>query len=142
MAGGIDHAVGSAADEVAKGGQKLEEVGGRMGFGVRSHGTDGEPCLVHAGRPRAVRGSRIVGAARAMVAAPGVDWVADPVSGSGVWACGWVEIEQVASALPQVSESGKEGGRIMPLIVFRSMIRHSHGSVIASRAVMQFSPTQ
>ena len=44
MAGGVDHAVGSAADEVAKGGQQLEKDGGRMGFGVRSDGTDGEPC--------------------------------------------------------------------------------------------------
>jgi hypothetical protein len=31
------------ADEVAKGGQQLEKNGGRMGFGVRSDGTDGEP---------------------------------------------------------------------------------------------------
>jgi hypothetical protein len=44
VAGGIDHAVGSAADEVAICGQELEKDGGRVGFGVRSDGTDGEPC--------------------------------------------------------------------------------------------------
>ena len=44
VAGGVDHAVGSRADQVAKGGQKLEEDGGRMCLGVRSDGTDGEPC--------------------------------------------------------------------------------------------------
>jgi hypothetical protein len=44
VAGGVDHAVGSAADEVAKSGQQLEKNGGWMGFGVRSDGTDGEPC--------------------------------------------------------------------------------------------------
>jgi hypothetical protein len=44
VAGGVDHAVGSAADEVAKGGQQLEKNGSWVGFGVRSDGTDGEPC--------------------------------------------------------------------------------------------------
>jgi hypothetical protein len=44
VAGGVDHAVGSAAEEVAKGGQELEKDRGRMGFGVRSDGTDGEAC--------------------------------------------------------------------------------------------------
>jgi hypothetical protein len=44
VAGGVDHAVGSAADEVAKGGQQLEKNGSWMGFGVRCDGTDGEPC--------------------------------------------------------------------------------------------------
>ena len=42
MAGGIDHAVGSAADQVAEDGEKLEENGGRVGLGVRSDGADGE----------------------------------------------------------------------------------------------------
>jgi hypothetical protein len=36
--------VGTAADEVAKDGQQLKKDRGRMGFGVRSDGTDGEPC--------------------------------------------------------------------------------------------------
>jgi len=44
VAGGVDHAVGSGADEVAKDGQQLKKDSGRMGFGVRSDGTDGEPC--------------------------------------------------------------------------------------------------
>ena len=42
VAGGIDHAVGSAADQVAEDGQKLEENGGRVGLGVGSDGADGE----------------------------------------------------------------------------------------------------
>jgi hypothetical protein len=42
VAGGIDHAVGSAADQVAEDGQKLEKNGGRVGLGVRSDGADGE----------------------------------------------------------------------------------------------------
>ena len=41
MASGVDHAVGSTADEVAEGSQELEEDGGRMCFGVRSDGVDG-----------------------------------------------------------------------------------------------------
>ena len=44
VAGGIDHAVGSTADQVAECGQKLEEDGGRVGLGVGSDGTDGESC--------------------------------------------------------------------------------------------------
>jgi hypothetical protein len=36
--------VGSAAEEVAKGGQELKKDGGRMGFGVGSDGTNGEAC--------------------------------------------------------------------------------------------------
>jgi hypothetical protein len=44
VAGGIDHAVGSTAEQVAECGQKLEENGGRVGFGVGSDGTDGESC--------------------------------------------------------------------------------------------------
>jgi hypothetical protein len=43
VAGGVDHAVGSTTEEVAKGGQQLEKDGGRVGFGVRSDGTDCEP---------------------------------------------------------------------------------------------------
>jgi hypothetical protein len=43
VAGGIDHAVRSGADHVAKGGQKLEQNGGGMRLGVRSDGADGEP---------------------------------------------------------------------------------------------------
>jgi hypothetical protein len=39
---GVDHAVGSAADQVAEDREKLEENGGWMGFGVGSHGADGE----------------------------------------------------------------------------------------------------
>jgi hypothetical protein len=44
VAGSIDHAVGSRADQVAECGQKLEENGGRVGFGVRSNGADGKSC--------------------------------------------------------------------------------------------------
>jgi hypothetical protein len=43
VAGGIHHAVRSATDHVAEGGQKLEQDGGGMGLGVRSDGADGEP---------------------------------------------------------------------------------------------------
>jgi hypothetical protein len=43
VAGGIDHAVGSAADEVAEDGEKLEKQGGGMGLGVGRDGADGEP---------------------------------------------------------------------------------------------------
>jgi hypothetical protein len=42
VTGGIDHAVGSTADDVADDGQKLEEHGGRVGLGVGSDGADGE----------------------------------------------------------------------------------------------------
>ena len=42
MAGGIDHAVGAAADQVAEDGEKLEENGGGVGLGVRGDGADGE----------------------------------------------------------------------------------------------------
>src|ERR1700677_2566334 len=53
VAGSIDRAMGSAADEVAIGGQELEKDGGRMGFSVRSDGADGEPCQsIKGGRPR------------------------------------------------------------------------------------------
>ena len=75
MAGGIDHAVGSAADEVAKGGQQLEKNGGRMGFGVRSDGMDGEPGETLEGGFAQHRDLRAVGA---MVAAPEPAWVTDP----------------------------------------------------------------
>jgi hypothetical protein len=44
VAGGVDHAVGSRADQVAEGGQKLEENGGRVSLGVGSDGADGESC--------------------------------------------------------------------------------------------------
>ena len=44
VAGGIDHAVGSRADQVAECGQKLEENGGRVGLGMGSDGADGESC--------------------------------------------------------------------------------------------------
>jgi hypothetical protein len=44
MAGGVDHAVGSRADQVSEGGQKLEEDGGRVRLGVGSDGADGESC--------------------------------------------------------------------------------------------------
>jgi hypothetical protein len=44
VAGGIDHAVGPTADQVAECGQKLEEDGGRVGLGVGSDGADGESC--------------------------------------------------------------------------------------------------
>jgi hypothetical protein len=40
--GGVDHAVGSTTDQVAEDGQKLEEHGGGMGFGMGSDGADGE----------------------------------------------------------------------------------------------------
>ena len=42
MAGGVDHAVGAAADQVAEGGEELEENGGGVGLGVRGDGADGE----------------------------------------------------------------------------------------------------
>jgi hypothetical protein len=42
VASGIDHAVGSAADQVAEDGEKLEEHGGRVGLGVGSDGANGE----------------------------------------------------------------------------------------------------
>jgi hypothetical protein len=42
VAGGIHHAVGAATDQVAEDGQKLQENGGRMGFGVGSDGADGK----------------------------------------------------------------------------------------------------
>jgi hypothetical protein len=44
VAGGIGHAVGSTAGQVAECGQKLEENGGRVALGVGSDGTDGESC--------------------------------------------------------------------------------------------------
>src|SRR5580704_12230596 len=44
VAGSIDHAVGSAAGQVAEDGEKLEENGGGVGLGVRSNGADGETC--------------------------------------------------------------------------------------------------
>jgi hypothetical protein len=42
VAGGIDHAVRSAAEQVAEDGQKLEENGGRVGLGMGSDGADGK----------------------------------------------------------------------------------------------------
>jgi hypothetical protein len=41
VAGGIDHAVGSATGQVAEGDQKLEEYGGWMSLGVGGDGADG-----------------------------------------------------------------------------------------------------
>jgi hypothetical protein len=43
MTGGVDHAVGSAPDHVAEGGEELEEDGGRVSLGVRGDGADDEP---------------------------------------------------------------------------------------------------
>ncbi len=43
VAGSVDHAVGPPADQVAKGGEQLEENGGWVGLGVGSDGTDREP---------------------------------------------------------------------------------------------------
>jgi hypothetical protein len=42
VAGGIDHAVGAATDQVAEDGQKLEENGCGMSLSVGSDGADGE----------------------------------------------------------------------------------------------------
>lgn len=42
VAGGINEAVGSTADEIAEDGEKLEEQGGWMGFRVRCDGSDGK----------------------------------------------------------------------------------------------------
>ena len=42
VTGGVDHAVGSAASQVAEAREKLEEKGGRMRFGVGSYGADSE----------------------------------------------------------------------------------------------------
>jgi hypothetical protein len=42
VTGGVDHAVGSAANQIAEDREKLEEDGGRMAFGVGSDGADGE----------------------------------------------------------------------------------------------------
>ena len=41
VAGGADHAVGAGADDVAKGGEQLQENGLRLGLGVRSQSADG-----------------------------------------------------------------------------------------------------
>ena len=42
MAGGVDHAVRARADQVAEGGEQLEENGGGLGLSVRGQGADGE----------------------------------------------------------------------------------------------------
>jgi hypothetical protein len=42
MTGGVDHAVGSAPDQVAEGGEELEKDGGGVSLGVRGDGADGE----------------------------------------------------------------------------------------------------
>ena len=42
VTGGSHDAVGRGADEVAKGGQELQEDGSGIGFGVRREATDGE----------------------------------------------------------------------------------------------------
>jgi hypothetical protein len=41
VTGGADHAVGSGADDVSKGGEELEKNGGGMRLNVRGHGADG-----------------------------------------------------------------------------------------------------
>ena len=43
VTGGPDHAVGSGADYVAKGGEQLEESGLGLGLGVRGQGAHGLP---------------------------------------------------------------------------------------------------
>jgi hypothetical protein len=40
VTGGLHHAVGSGAEEVAEGGEELEEDGGGVGFGVGREGVD------------------------------------------------------------------------------------------------------
>jgi hypothetical protein len=42
VARGIDPAMGTTADEVAEDGEKLEEQGGGMGFGMGGDGSDGQ----------------------------------------------------------------------------------------------------
>ena len=43
MAGGLDHAVRTGADDVAEGGEKLQENRGRVRLGVRRDGADDQP---------------------------------------------------------------------------------------------------
>jgi hypothetical protein len=107
VAGGVDHAVGSAADEVAKGGQQLEKNGGRMGFGVRSDGTHGEPGETMQGgfAQCGVRGS--LGRRERWLRRriwPGC-WIWIGFGRLGL-RLGW-EIEQLSSALSHARESGK-----------------------------------
>ena len=107
MAGGVHHAVGSAADEVAKGGQQLEKNGSWMGFGVRSDGTDGEPCWSVEGgfAQHRVRGQlgRCERRLRRLIW-PG--WrIGIGFRGLGL-RLGW-EIEELSSALPQARKRGK-----------------------------------
>ena len=44
MAGGLDHAVGAGADDVAEGGEKLHKNRGRIRLGVRRDGADDQPA--------------------------------------------------------------------------------------------------
>jgi hypothetical protein len=99
--------VGSAADEVAKGGQQLEKDGCGMGFGVRSDGADGEPCQSMQGgfAQWGVRGSlgRCERCLRRRVWPGGRIGIGFRRLGLRL---GW-EIEQLGSALPQVGEGVK-----------------------------------
>ena len=55
MTGGLDHAVWTGADQIAEGGEKLQENRGRIGFRVRCDGADnrsGETVERLRGKPR------------------------------------------------------------------------------------------
>jgi hypothetical protein len=103
--------LGSAADEVAKGGQQLEKDGGRMSFGVRSDGTDGEA------RESLKSGFAQYGI-RGQLGRP-ERWLRREIRlGWRIWIgfrpLGLLlgrEIEQLAFALLQVSEGGKGRAR-------------------------------
>ena len=101
VAGGIDHAVGAGADDVAESGEQLEEDGGGMSLGVRGEGADGEPG-------EAVKGSI---AEYGMLGRGGRLWLRRGESRAGLllWLGLGLDAEQFVSATLYVGECGQDG---------------------------------
>ena len=120
--------MGSAADEVAKGGQQLEKNGSRMGFGVRSDGTNGEPCCsVEGGFAQYGICGQVGRCERRLrrLIWPGW-WIGIRIRRLGL-RLGW-EIEELSSALPQARKGGK-GRASYTAECISYHVRNYHGSI-------------
>jgi hypothetical protein len=120
--------VWSAADEVAKGGQQLEKNGSRMGFGVRSDGTDNEACWsIKGGFAQYGIGGQLGQCERWLRRRAG-QWRRIGIELRRLdLRLGW-EIEEIRSALLQAREGGK-GRASYTVDCISQHVRNYHGSI-------------
>jgi hypothetical protein len=139
MAGGIDHAVGSGAHDIAKGGEQLKEDCGRMPLGVRGKGANG------------LTGEAVQSGFVQFGMRDGSGWGDASLGGRGTGRCtgrwetgvgfrqlgvlfGWKfgqESQKFVSA-PFISAKVDRWGRLVPVAVALVMIRHYYGSGICT----------